>query len=129
MYEIVRNPHPGLLAALKRAMAILADWSRAPDPLNLTQIRPMFVTSRDGVPLAGVVVELAPPNCDVRAVLGVTRSVLVSDHPESVTGAKAEAPGVVVHGPTVGRGSNRRSPETAEAERDTRVTRDLGKTR
>ncbi len=66
----------------------------------------MAVASTHRVPLAGTVLEPSPPDNRVRAVLGMTGSVLGLDHAEAVARDEAETAGVVLHRARVERGSD-----------------------
>ncbi len=69
------------------------------------QVGSVAVARLHRVPLAGPVLEPAPPLGLVRAMASMARPVLL-DEPEASLGEEAESLGIVVHGPTVGRGSD-----------------------
>jgi hypothetical protein len=75
----------------------------------------MLVARLDCVPLAGSVLKPSTPLRDIRAVLGMPRSVLGLDQPEALLRQKAEDVGVVLHRTTVGQGSDRCSVERPES--------------
>ena len=54
------------------------------DPLDRDQVGPMAIARYDGVPLAGSVLESAPPSESVRTVLSMASPVLGLDHEEAV---------------------------------------------
>ena len=60
--------------------------SLSPDPLNGVQISSVPIARLDGVPLTGAVLEPAPPDQGVGAMLGVPRLVLGLDEPEALAG-------------------------------------------